>query len=50
MVTQKRHQNIYYTSIVERLRVVSCGNSSYPTVVVEPVYGYQILPLTAKAV
>ena len=39
-----------YTTIADRLRTVSLGNDSHPTVVVKPVYGFPTFPLTAKAV
>ena len=48
-VTQKRHQNIDYTTIAGRLRTVSWSNNSHPTGVVKPVNGYPTFPLTTKA-
>ena len=50
LTTQKRHQNFDYTTIADRIRTFSSSNNSHPTDVVKPVYGYQTLPLTAKAV
>ena len=44
---KKRHEN---TTIADRLRTVSSSNNSNPTGVVKPVYGYQTIPLIAKAV
>ena len=41
LTTQKRHQNFDYTTIMDRLRIVSWSNNSHPTVVVKPVYGTQ---------
>ena len=43
-------QNFDYTTIADRLRMVSWSNNSYQTDVVKPVYGIQTFPLTAKAV
>ena len=50
VTTQKRYKNFDYTTISDRLRTVSSGNSSHQTGVVKPVYGIQTFPLTAKAV
>ena len=47
---QNATKNFDYTTIADRLRTVSRSNSSHPTGVVKPVYGYQTFPLTAKAV
>ena len=47
MTTQKRHQNIDYTTIEDRLRTVSWGNESNPTSEVTPDYR---IPQTANAV
>ena len=41
LTTQKRHQNFVYTTIMDRIRIVSWSNNSHPTVVVIPVYGTQ---------
>ena len=43
-------KNFDNTTIADRLRTVSWSNNSHPTGVVKSVYGYQIFPLTAKAV
>ena len=48
--TQKRYQNIDYTTIAGRLRTVSWSNDRNPTGVVKPVYGIPTFPLTAKTV
>ena len=39
-----------YTTIADRLRTVSWGNSSHPTGVVKPVYERSTFPLTTTAV
>ena len=39
-----------YTTIADRLRVVSWGNNSHPTGVVKPNNGIPTFPLTKKAV
>ena len=41
LTTQKRHKNFDYTTIMDRLRIVSWSNNSHPTVVVKPVHGTQ---------
>ena len=43
-------KNFDYTTIADWLRTISWGNDSHPTGVVEPVYGIQTFPLTAKTV
>ena len=43
-------KNFDYTTIADRLRMVSWRNDSHPTDVVKPVYGIPTLPLTATAV
>ena len=45
MTTQKRNQNIDYTTIADRLRTVSFRNDSHQTDVVKPVYGIKKLGL-----
>ena len=42
---QKRRQNFDYTTIAERLRMVSWSNDSHPTGVAKPVYGIQTFAL-----
>ena len=46
----KRHQNVDYTTIADRLRTVSWSNDSKPTGTIKPVYDIPTFPLTAKAV
>ena len=46
---RESHQNVDYTTIVDRLRTVSWGNKCHPSSVVKPVYGIPTFPLTAKA-
>ena len=46
----KRHQNINYRIIADRLRTVSLSSGSHTTGVVEPVYGIQTFKSTYKAV
>ena len=41
-------KNFDYTTIADRLRTVSWGNSSVPIGVAKPVNGIQIVPLTAR--
>ena len=48
--TQKQHQKIRYTTIVDQLRTVSWSNSSHPTCVVKPDLKGTNLQLTAKVV
>ena len=43
-------KNFDYTTIADRLRMVSWGNDTQRTVVVKPVYWIPSFPLTAKAV
>ena len=43
-------KNFDYTTIADRLRTVSLGNSSHHTGVVKPVYGRSTFLLTATAV
>ena len=43
-------QNIEYTTIADRLRMVSWGNKSHLTGVVKPVNGIPTFQLTAKTV
>ena len=43
-------KNFDYTTIADRLRTVTWGNSSHSTCVVKPVYEGSTLPLTATAV
>ena len=43
-------KNFDYTTIVDRLRMVSWSNSSPSTGVVKPVYERSTFPLTATAV
>ena len=40
--------NFDYTTIADRLWMVSWGNESHPTGVVKPVYGIPTFPLTQK--
>ena len=49
-VTTQKHQTLYYTTIVDRLRTVGWSNDSHPTGVVKKVYGIPTFPLIAKAV
>ena len=44
---KKRHQNLDYTLIADRLRTVSGSSSSHPTGVVKLVYESSTFPLTA---
>ena len=48
MITQKRHQNIDYTTIADRLKTVSWRKDQ--TGVVKPIYGILTFPSTTKAV
>ena len=48
LTTQKRHQNVDYKTIADRLRTVSWGNDTHPPGVVKLVYRILTL-LTAKA-
>ena len=41
LTTQKRHQNLNYATIMDRLWIVSWSNNSHPNVVVNPVYATQ---------
>ena len=50
VTTQKRHQNIDYTTIADRLRTVSWSYDIHTTGVIKPVYGIPAFPLTVKAV
>ena len=43
-------KNFDYTTITDRLRMVSWSNSSHPTGVVKPVYERSTFPLTATVV
>ena len=43
------NKNFDYTTVADRLRMVSLGNDSHRTGVVQPVYGIPTFPLTAKA-
>ena len=43
-------KNFDYTTIADRLKMVSWGNDSNPTGVIKPVYGIPTFPLTTKAV
>ena len=42
-------KNFDCTTIVDRLRTVSCSNDSHPIGGVKPVYGISTFPLTTKA-
>ena len=46
----KAPQKIDYTTIADRLSMVSWGNDSHPTGVVKPVNGIPTLPLTTTVV
>ena len=46
----KTPPKIDYTTIADQLRMASWRNDSYPTDVVEPVYGIPTFPITTKAV
>ena len=48
--TQNANKNVDYTTITDRLRMVSWGNDSHPTVLVKLVNGIPILPLTTTFV
>ena len=50
LTTQKRHQNVDYTTIAILCSTVSWGNDSHQTGVVKPVNGIPTFPLTAKTV
>ena len=50
VTTQKGHQNLDYTTIVDRLRTVSWSHGSHLIGVLKPVYAHPTFPLTAKAV
>ena len=43
-------KNFYYSTIADRLRVVSSGNDCLSTDVIKLINGIQNFPLTAKAV
>ena len=42
--TEKATKSFDYTTISDRLRIVSWSNDSYPTGVVKPVYGIPTFP------
>ena len=44
------NKNFDYTTIADRLRMVSWSNSSYPTGVIKPVYERSTFPLNSTAV
>ena len=50
VTTEKRQQNLDYTTIADRLRMVSWSNSSHPTGEVKPAYERSTFTLTATAV
>ena len=50
LTTEKRHQNIDYTTIADQLRTVSWSNNIHTTGVVKPANGSPTFPVTQKAV
>ena len=43
-------KHVNYTTIADRLRIVSWSNNNHPTGVDKQVYGYPTIPLMTKAV